>query len=163
MFQSKRQKNNTAKKLRIPFTSEEDKNIIFCVSYVGTKNWGFVSNFVKGRTPKQCRDRYMNYLKPEFSHTEWTQKEDKYLLELYEKNGPKWCVISKYLKNRNQISIKNRFMFLRKTDNTDSKPKNNGIIINSSINQDILQEKINNEEMNSKKDNLSEEHIFSSN
>lgn len=51
-------------------------------------------------------------------------------------------------------------MFLKKTDNSDIKPKNNGII-NSSINQDNLQEKTNNEEMNSKKDNLSEEHTFS--
>ncbi|KAK8887973.1 hypothetical protein M9Y10_039032 [Tritrichomonas musculus] len=158
MSQRKRSKiNSAAKKQRMPFTAEEDQNIIFCVSYIGTKNWPLVSTFVKGRTPKQCRDRYMNYLKPEFSYVEWTQEEDNYLLELYEKIGPKWGVINRHLKNRNQISLKNRFMFLKKADDKNNNNViQNNIITNSSNVQETLQEKTDDVNLSADNKNLSE-------
>lgn len=105
------------KKTRKPFSPAEDQIINFTVSIIGTKQWPMIAKFVKGRTSKQCRDRYMNYLKPGLSVNEWTTEEDNFLLDLYKKFGPKWGVINKFFNSRNQISLKNRFRFLQKNMN----------------------------------------------
>lgn len=105
----------TNKRPKKAFTEEEDRTIRFVVSTYGSKDWNMIATFVDGRTAKQCRDRYMNYLKPGLTNFEWTQNEDKFLLQLYFKYGPKWAQISTFFYNRNQISIKNRFKFLQKS------------------------------------------------
>lgn len=56
----------------------------------------------------------MNYLKPGLSNMEWTKSEDDLLLNLYRKFGSKWSIKSNYFNNRNQISLKNRTIFLHK-------------------------------------------------
>lgn len=109
------------KRQKVAFTQKEDQLIIHYVNLFGTKKWTLIANFVKGRTSKQCRDRYMNYLKPGLSNIEWTQKEDDLLLELYMKYGPKWSTICKNFNNRNQVSLKNRFIFLQKQIATNEK------------------------------------------
>lgn len=137
MFQQNSIPNNLAlRKPKRPFTREEDQKIILSVSVIGTKNWALISNYIGGRTPKQCRDRYMNYLKPGLSSGEWTPEEDNILLKLYERTGPKWGVISKFIKSRNQISIKNRFIFLKRTNNNNY---NNNVDCNSSITNNNFQ------------------------
>ncbi|KAK8838789.1 hypothetical protein M9Y10_032828 [Tritrichomonas musculus] len=78
----------------------------------------------------------MNYLKPGLSSGEWTPEEDNILLKLYERTGPKWGVISKFIKSRNQISIKNRFIFLKRTNNNNY---NNNVDCNSSITNNNFQ------------------------
>lgn len=85
-------KNN--KRPKKTFTPEEDQTINLVVRLFGNRNWEMISTFLKGRTAKQCRDRYMNYLRPEFENIEWTQIEDDLILELYSKHGSKWSLIS---------------------------------------------------------------------
>lgn len=115
----------SSKRQKKAFTVEEDQLINFIVKSLGSKHWDMIATFVKGRTAKQCRDRYMNYLKPGLTNIEWTQQEDNLLLELYIKFGPKWATINKYFYNRNQISLKNRFRFLQKSLNVDEKISSN--------------------------------------
>lgn len=102
------------KKPKKAFTPVEDQQIIFFVNLLGTKKWSLISKYVNSRTAKQCRDRYMNYLKPGLSNMEWTKSEDDLLLNLYRKFGSKWSIKSNYFNNRNQISLKNRTIFLHK-------------------------------------------------
>lgn len=109
------------------FTPEEDKLVNFVVAVFGDRNWDYIATFIKGRTAKQCRDRYMNYLKPGLTNYEWTQSEDELILELYLKYGPKWAYISKYFCNRNQISIKNRYKFLQKSKFTGKTKMENNV------------------------------------
>lgn len=108
------QPNRISKRPKVAFTHEEDQTIIHYVNLLGTKKWISIAKFVNGRTAKQCRDRYVNYLKPGLTNIEWTKKEDDVLIELFNKFGPKWAVINKNFKNRNQTSIKNRIFFLQK-------------------------------------------------
>ena len=72
-----------SKRVRIPFSKEEDETIVRLTKTYG-KQWRLISNFVKGRTPKQCRDRYTNYLIPGFFNGEWSKDEDDLLIKLYE-------------------------------------------------------------------------------
>lgn len=71
------------KRQKKAFTAEEDQLINFIVKSLGNKHWDMIATFVKGRTAKLCRDRYMNYLKPGLTNIEWTQQEDNLLLELF--------------------------------------------------------------------------------
>ncbi|KAK8842515.1 hypothetical protein M9Y10_026107 [Tritrichomonas musculus] len=102
------------KRVRKHFTEKEDQTIKHFVQIIGSKKWSFIANFVPGRTAKQCRDRYMNNLKPELVKVEWSKRDDDLLIDLYSKHGPKWSLFCKYFNNRNQVSIKNRLIFLQK-------------------------------------------------
>lgn len=106
---------NKSKRVQKHFTEKEDQIIKHFVQIIGSKKWSFIANFVPGRTAKQCRDRYMNNLKPEIEKVEWSQNEDNLLIDLYTKYGPKWSLFCKYFGKRNQVSIKNRLAFLQRS------------------------------------------------
>ena len=40
------------------WTEEEDQKLLDAVHAHGPKNWGFISEFVPGRTKAQCLQRY---------------------------------------------------------------------------------------------------------
>ena len=61
------------------------------------------------RTPKQIRERYLNYLRPNISHDKWTEEEDELLLDLIKKHGHKWKTIERHMNKRSQNQLKNRF------------------------------------------------------
>ncbi|OHT03837.1 r2r3-MYB transcription factor [Tritrichomonas foetus] len=99
---------------KLKFTEEEDEQIRNLVNAIGPKNWEFMANFIPGRSGKQIRDRYTNYLAPGIAHTEWTTDEDSLLLEKYEALGSKWSEMTQFFNGRNSNSLKNRFKYLTK-------------------------------------------------
>lgn len=125
---SNKQNCNFNKKTRVPFTAEEDEKIKTLAEKYGTKQWSLISSFVKGRTPKQCRDRYCNYLFPGYFKGEWTKEEDELLEKLYIENGPKWSIIQKSFPERSQNSVKNRWnYFLCRQKNKTKKKEDNDL------------------------------------
>lgn len=94
------------------WTSEEDKLLVHAVEVFGTESWIKICQMVPGRTGKQCRERWIGQLSPQVSKTTWSEIEDKLLLELHNDFGNKWTSISKYLKGRSAISVKNRWNWL---------------------------------------------------
>ncbi|CAD8092002.1 unnamed protein product [Paramecium primaurelia] len=64
------------------------------------------------RTPKQVRERWMNYLNPKLKKTNWNQEEDIQLLNMVVKNGKRWSLISSLLDGRTENQVKNRFKSL---------------------------------------------------
>ena len=51
-----------------------------------------------GRTYKQCRERYTNYLKEGLNCGPWTEEEEAVLLEMHSKFGNRWAEIARHLK-----------------------------------------------------------------
>ena len=94
---------------RLKFTKEEDDMLKMLVSIYGAKNWAHIASMMNLRTPKQCRDRYANYLAPGFINREWENNEDKIILDNYLNFGPKWSLISVFIPGRSPNSIKNRW------------------------------------------------------
>lgn len=58
---------------------------------------------------KQIRERFINKLDPKIKKEEWSEDEDRMVLELFSKIGSKWSEISKHLPGRPENKIKNRF------------------------------------------------------
>lgn len=91
------------------WTREEDEEIVKYVQTHGDKDWAKLALILKGRTGKQCRERYKNHLDQSVKHTQWTQEEDDLLIELHEKYGNKWTKISSFFVGRTDNCIKNRW------------------------------------------------------
>lgn len=99
------------------FSKKEDDLLKRIVSQFGPRQWKSIATFLPGRTFRQCRDRYMNYLAPGISHTEWTTEEDRIVYEKYNLFGPQWTKIGKFLPTRtpNDIKIRYKCTISRKT------------------------------------------------
>lgn len=108
---------NESIKNRVPFSIEEDEKIKRLVEKYGKRNWQIIASFIKERTPKQCRDRYCNYLFPGFFGGEWSKEEDDLLMKLYSELGPKWSVIKKSFVDRSTNSLKNRWIYFLSKQN----------------------------------------------
>jgi hypothetical protein len=98
--------------VKAKFTPEEDERLLNIVSHLETINWATVSSVMTTRNARQCRERYNNYLCPRLRREEWTEEEDRLLLEKYTEIGPKWNRISKFFEGRSDIALRNRHMSL---------------------------------------------------
>jgi hypothetical protein len=95
------------------WTEDEDRVLVFLVSQ-GHKNWGRVAENMPGRTSKQCRERWNNYLDPTLVHTPFTEEEDSVLLHLHKEHGNKWAYIARLIPGRTENAVKLRFNSLMK-------------------------------------------------
>jgi hypothetical protein len=94
---------------RCKFSREEDFRLRSLVDNLGLKNWDQIACFMGGRTARQCRDRFNNYLMESFQNKPWTPDEDAILLEQFHLIGPKWVEIGKMLHGRSGNNVKNRW------------------------------------------------------
>lgn len=107
--------DQTSSTLRKRFTIEEDNSLKHVVHDLGIRNWEDVAAYIPGRTARQCRDRYNNYLFKEISTSTFTPEEDAIILQKYSEIGPHWVAISKFLNGRSGNNVKNRwYKFLSK-------------------------------------------------
>ncbi|EAY02217.1 Myb-like DNA-binding domain containing protein [Trichomonas vaginalis G3] len=99
--------------MRSKFSKLEDAKLLHLVEESGkSPNWRSISYAMETRTPRQCRERYQNYLRPNIGHNLWTPQEDEFLLKQYELYGNKWNCIAKNMKGRTGNTIRNRFLSL---------------------------------------------------
>lgn len=101
-----------------PWREDEDGKLREWVQKYGAKDWAKCAMGITGRNGKQCRERWSNALNPALKRGKWTAEEDRMIVDLYCKEGPKWSLISLKMAGRSENSIKNHFYSnLRKTFN----------------------------------------------
>jgi hypothetical protein len=102
------------KTLRL-WTTEEDRVLLETIA-TNDYNlvWPKIAGAIPGRTGKQCRERYLNHLKPSVKLTSWSVAEDAMIFRLYNVEGSKWSRMVKHLPGRTDNSIKNRYHHLKR-------------------------------------------------
>lgn len=110
---SKGSNNGSPKVKRDNWKNEEDAQLLALYKQYGPQ-WSKIAAVLTSRTGKQIRERYINVLRPDISHEEWTEEEERKLMELGEKLGKKWCKIVAYLPGRTETQVKNKFCLLQK-------------------------------------------------
>ena len=101
--------NHQMGSVRTKFTDIEDIKLVNIVMKMKKINWKQVSSLMGNKTPRQCRERYNNYLSPKVQNKTWTDEEDKLLLEKYSIYGPQWSFLTQFFKNRAAVNIKNHY------------------------------------------------------
>ena len=107
-FQMEQKKPQQRKK----FTPEEDKIISqwYYDHQNRDKSIGIFRGFqLPGRTAKQCKERYNNYLNPTISHTPLSREELVNLMGLVEQYGRSWALLQKFFPNRSKTALKNAY------------------------------------------------------
>lgn len=94
---------------KIKFTREEDNVLTQLVEKYGVGDWDRISKDMKNRTPRQCRERWINYISPELSNEPWSVEEDQLLDELYAEYGSRWHKIAEFFPNRSGNCVRNRY------------------------------------------------------
>lgn len=91
------------------FSQEEDELLKVLVRQFGDQAWKKIAQQMPNRTPRQCRERYKNYLAPTIQNGPWTEAEDQLLCQKVTELGFKWSSIAKFFTSRSEVNIKNRW------------------------------------------------------
>lgn len=96
------------------FTKHEDHLLTIAAIKYHQESWNSIAQCVPGRTPKQCRDRWVNYLQPTLKFDPWSENEDQLLVSLVNMHGTHWTKMKNHFPNRSSNSLKNRWYWLIK-------------------------------------------------
>lgn len=92
---------------RGPWSPEEDGRLLEAIVNSGPNNWVRISQTMKSRSPKQCRERYHQSLKPSLNHEPITLEEGERIKQMVEQIGKRWEEIARSLGNRSDNAVKN--------------------------------------------------------
>lgn len=73
----------------------------------GPHNWVRISQEIGSRSPKQCRERYHQNLKPTLNHDPITADEGELIEKMVAEMGKRWAEIARRLKGRSDNAVKN--------------------------------------------------------
>lgn len=73
----------------------------------GALNWVKIAGMLTSRTPKQCRERYHQNLKPNLNHDPISHEEGLVIERLVNQLGKRWAEIARQLPNRSDNAVKN--------------------------------------------------------
>ncbi|RPA86392.1 hypothetical protein BJ508DRAFT_234325 [Ascobolus immersus RN42] len=92
---------------RGPWSAHEDSHLLQLVQRLGPNNWVRISQLVSSRSPKQCRERYHQNLKPNLNHDPITPEEGIIIEKLVQEMGKRWAEIARQLNGRSDNAVKN--------------------------------------------------------
>lgn len=92
---------------RGPWSQHEDRYLIELVTRNGPHNWVRISQEITTRSPKQCRERYHQNLKPSLNHEPISPEEGELIEKLVAEMGKRWAEIARRLKGRSDNAVKN--------------------------------------------------------
>ncbi len=92
---------------RGPWSQAEDNYLIQLVHTQGALNWVRVAQLIGSRSPKQCRERYHQNLKPSLNHEPISPEEGLLIERLVAEMGKRWAEIARRLDGRSDNAVKN--------------------------------------------------------
>ncbi|KAK9076326.1 hypothetical protein SSX86_004660 [Deinandra increscens subsp. villosa] len=92
------------------WSEDEDDKLRAYIQRYGHWNWRLLPKFAGlSRSGKSCRLRWVNYLRPDIKHGNFTKEEEDLIVELHKKLGNRWSEMAAYLPGRSDNEIKNRW------------------------------------------------------
>ena len=76
------------------WVASEDDLLLRLIKDHGTGSWIKISQFMNGRTAKQCSNRWKDCLNPEIRKGNWSLEEDTIILQMYQVLGNQWTKVS---------------------------------------------------------------------
>jgi hypothetical protein len=102
--------SDSEKKRKNKFSPPEDALLKTLINDLHCSDWKAITSHFPGREPRQCRERWNNYVNPILSREQWSLDEDGLLENKYTELGPKWQAIASFFPGRGKNYIKNRWM-----------------------------------------------------
>jgi hypothetical protein len=96
-----------SKHRRGPWTTAEDQQLLELVHSQGATNWVRISQLINTRSPKQCRERFHQNLKPSLNLDPITPEEGVLIEKMVAEMGKRWAEIARRLHNRSDNAVKN--------------------------------------------------------
>uniref|UniRef100_A0A6N2K1G8 Uncharacterized protein n=1 Tax=Salix viminalis TaxID=40686 RepID=A0A6N2K1G8_SALVM len=91
-----------------PWTPDEDTKLIDYIERNGHENWKALPKLAGlNRCGKSCRLRWINYLRPDVKRGEFSEEEERVIVNLHSALGNKWSRIANHLPGRTDNEIKN--------------------------------------------------------
>jgi hypothetical protein len=94
---------------RTKFSEVEDWKLRNLVRSMPRVDWTLIGKLMGNRTPRQCRERYQNYLDPSVRLSPWSPAEEQLLLQKQAELGAKWAQMTQFFPNRTAVAIKNHY------------------------------------------------------
>lgn len=92
---------------RGPWSQAEDEQLLHLIKGDSSLNWVKIASKLSSRTPKQCRERYHQNLKPNLNHEPISAEEGRIIEDLVNRIGKRWAEIARHLHNRSDNAVKN--------------------------------------------------------
>ena len=92
---------------RGPWSQGEDAYLCQLVHTQGPLNWVRIAQLIGSRSPKQCRERYHQNLKPSLNHEPISPEEGLLIERLVGEMGKRWAEIARRLNGRSDNAVKN--------------------------------------------------------
>jgi hypothetical protein len=92
----------------------EDEQLRELVEKHGETSWMTIARELPGRSCRQCRERWLNYLSPRVQNGPWSEAETTLLFEKVTEFGTSWKTIQRYFPGRTDINIRNHYRHLQR-------------------------------------------------